>query len=796
MKLLKADLAKLGLTPIEVVASAPTGTRETVYDVSLPGTELVPHSIITNGIVTHNSASPEYYETIMRKVTRRLFTSISEVFGEKDNKGQWVHPPVIRYRSEAVAEKFFDFLASIERKLPDKKLLGDQWYYVYEDTKPNRAIVKDKFDKSYFSKTGKLRVPAPDGSLQAIVLVDSYPAMLPEKQDVDDPNNAIAMQARMFSDQLKRVKGRMRGKRIAVFGINQLRLKPMVMFGCLHGSARVVLADGSTMLMEDIVQNKIKGPVMSYNPVTKKVEPKAIKRWFNNGHTDDWLQFKLGGVDTANGLTSLRCTPNHLLMSGKGKLKRAKSFKDGDTLMLTSLKPALNEVQRQVILGSILGDGWFKVKNRGFGVRGGFAHKEADSSYVEYKANLLGSYGQPAYGGKMLTVETCMMHEPWLTQIVKTAKGKGRKYHFCKELFEKIEPLGLAIWLMDDGARSGKPGVGTLSYSLEDTRKISRALNRKFGTKCRVKVHRDKYAPTGYGYGVQFCEKMMALIAPYLYEPFYEGFTTKHRDLPGFASAKVTPLPPGDRFTYPAVIRSITPGAPTQSVNGRLIGNTKYDLEIEGNHLYVVNGAVVHNSPEYEPAGEALKLYSDVRLKCTSRAISAVDGAKGKGQIELEPSLTGDGDDEYRYVHIRAHKNKLSVPYLECFLRLWIKDVDGVAQGFDLVYDTYEYLRSTGQATGNRKAIHIHLHGQEKPFRRPLPWSVFKTLILGDKPKIKSIFTKLGLKPMMLRTFCEKQMKSGKGLDLYFAHQKAAKKAAIAKKKANPDADDEGGSEE
>lgn len=378
------------------------------------------------------SASPEYYETIMRKVTRRLFTSISEVFGEKDNKGQWVHPPVIRYRSEAVAEKFFDFLASIERKLPDKKLLGDQWYYVYEDTKPNRAIVKDKFDKSYFSKTGKLRVPAPDGSLQAIVLVDSYPAMLPEKQDVDDPNNAIATQARMFSDQLKRVKGRMRGKRIAVFGINQLRLKPMVMFG----------------------------------------------------------------------------------------------------------------------------------------------------------------------------------------------------------------------------------------------------------------------------------------------------------------------------------------------------------------------------NPEYEPGGEALKLFSDVRLKCTSRAISAVDGAKGKGQIELEPSLTGDGDDEYRYVHIRAHKNKLSVPYLECFLRLWIKDVDGVAQGFDLVYDTYEYLRSTGQATGNRKAIHIHLHGQEKPFRKPLPWRVFKTLILGDKPEIKSIFTKLGLKPMLLRTFCEKQMKSGTGLDLYFAHQKAAKKAAIAKKKANPDADDEGGSEE
>ena len=364
------------------------------------------------------SASPEYYETIMSRVTKGKYTNISQVFGEKDNKGQWVIQPKIRYRSEAVAEKFFDFLAQLERKIPDKKFISDSWYYIYDDSKENRKIVGDLYDKTYLQKTGKLRVPAADGSLQAIVLVDSYPAMLPEKMDVDDPNNSIGQQARMFSDQLKRVKGRMRGKRIAVLGINQLRLKPMVMFG----------------------------------------------------------------------------------------------------------------------------------------------------------------------------------------------------------------------------------------------------------------------------------------------------------------------------------------------------------------------------SPEYEPGGEALKLYSDCRLKHTSRALSAVDGAVGKGQIETEPSVNGDGEDEYRYIHIRAHKNKLSVPYLECFLRLWIKDADFVAQGFDPVFDTAEYLRSTGQLSGPRKSLQIHLDGQDK-FKKPVPWLIFKKMVLGEKEEIKTICGKLGIKPLLIRSFCERQMKSGKGLELYFAHQKIAKKLAAAKKR-------------
>ena len=40
----------------------------------------------------------------------------------------------------------------------------------------------------------------------------------------------------------------------------------------------------------------------------------------------------------------------------------------------------------------------------------------------------------------------------------------------------------------------------------------------------------------------------------------------------------------------------------------------RFDIEVEGNHNYFVDGVMVHNSPETTTGGRALKFYSSVRL--------------------------------------------------------------------------------------------------------------------------------------------------------------------------------------
>lgn len=175
--------------------------------------------------------SKPYIGNILR--TMGCSQSIDEVFGVRDeDTGKWTVPPVVRYRAETRGEAFFDWLSEIERQLPDKKKIGKQWWLRFDKTKANQAKVGDYADNAMAKKYGDgLWVKAQDGNLQGIIVVDSYPAMNPTSADNEDGDNSIALQARMFSKQLPRVKGRLADKMLAVVGINQLRMAPMVRYG-------------------------------------------------------------------------------------------------------------------------------------------------------------------------------------------------------------------------------------------------------------------------------------------------------------------------------------------------------------------------------------------------------------------------------------------------------------------------------------------------------------------------------------------------------------------------------------
>ena len=56
----------------------------------------------------------------------------------------------------------------------------------------------------------------------------------------------------------------------------------------------------------------------------------------------------------------------------------------------------------------------------------------------------------------------------------------------------------------------------------------------------------------------------------------------------------------------------------------------RYDIEVEDSHNYLVNGVMVHNSPEVTSGGRALKFYSSVRLDIR-RIESIKDGAEVVG---------------------------------------------------------------------------------------------------------------------------------------------------------------------
>lgn len=175
--------------------------------------------------------SKPYLKNILRVMGAKV--NIRDVFGKKDKEtGKWIIEPIVQYYNETVGEKFFDWLAAIERQYPDKKYVAGAWWLIYEDTKANKAMLGDAHEPKMAKKYGKgLWVPAPDGKLQGVVINDSWPAMNPTSNDDDTADNSLGVHARFFAKHLPRIKGRLGKKMIMLIGTNQLSDIPMAMYG-------------------------------------------------------------------------------------------------------------------------------------------------------------------------------------------------------------------------------------------------------------------------------------------------------------------------------------------------------------------------------------------------------------------------------------------------------------------------------------------------------------------------------------------------------------------------------------
>lgn len=208
----------------------------------------------------------------------------------------------------------------------------------------------------------------------------------------------------------------------------------------------------------------------------------------------------------------------------------------------------------------------------------------------------------------------------------------------------------------------------------------------------------------------------------------------------------------------------------------------------------------MYGPKESEPGGNALKLYSDARMQHTKRSLSAAPfkAIAGKDYNEAEPSVQVKGGfDRYFYVHLKMKKNKISNPGRQSFMRVWVEDATGEARGLDPVFDTIYYLKMTGQISGGqmkggqRKGFKLNLHGLG-PAKHEATWHQIKQWILGEKKTKEGASQYFGYKPMDLRAFCFKQMRTGVSDALYTETKNAIK----AEGSESEDGDGDDGDEE
>src|SRR4030065_1753679 len=133
-------------------------------------------------------------------------------------------------------------------------------------------------------------------SAVAVIVIDSVAARVPRAELEGEMGDAhLGLQARLMSQPLRKLVGAISKSHTTVVFINQIREKIGVMFGCFHYSARVVLADGSTMKIGKIVNQRLPVEVLSYGAASGTFPPAAGVNWFDNRNADYFLQFEVEG---------------------------------------------------------------------------------------------------------------------------------------------------------------------------------------------------------------------------------------------------------------------------------------------------------------------------------------------------------------------------------------------------------------------------------------------------------------------------------------------------------------------
>ena len=476
-----------------------------------------------------------------------------------------------------------------------------------------------------------------------IVVIDSVAALTPRAEIEGEMGDThVGLQARLMSQALRKLSGNLSKSRTCAIFINQLREKIGVMFGCFEYHTRVTLADGTQEMIGKIVNQRLDVEVLSYDPDSGSIVPKRITNWFDNGPTEQFLQFTVarGG---GNGRAQFACTPNHQIRT-PGGWREAQELLPGDRVM-QSVPHYLSGFQWEVLLGSLMGDAALSPSKSGHGARLRFGHGKKQEEYADWKASLFGNVGSSRSTNDKGAVFYDLTPMPELSEL-RDAVYIGGKKVLSDDYLKRLTPMSLAVWYMDDGGFTMRSqGLQARTQGGSGRSEIC-VQAMEAGSRARlVALLQDtwdlnvKLVERGGNAIIQFptaeTAKFHALIAPFVHPSMAYKLLPRYQGR--FAVEPV--FAPLRRELVPMPILDIHVKPPTRNTH-------RFDIEIDGTHNYFVDGVMVHNSPETTPGGRALKFYSSVRLD-VRRIESLKDGTEAVGNR----------------VRVKVVKNKVAPPF-------------------------------------------------------------------------------------------------------------------------------------
>jgi RecA/RadA recombinase len=184
---------------------------------------------------SENALDYDYSGEIISSITGKDPLLLMGVFNSKT--GKYTVKPAYRYYTENRMEAVFKSMHNILSFMPDKRFSKkiDSWCLVFENDKESKALMDSTgltVSKKASDGTGKHWCPISDGKPQALFIIDSLPALVPEKIDKDEmSDNSLGINARFFAKLLPLVRGKLAGTATIMLAVNQIRDNPGARFG-------------------------------------------------------------------------------------------------------------------------------------------------------------------------------------------------------------------------------------------------------------------------------------------------------------------------------------------------------------------------------------------------------------------------------------------------------------------------------------------------------------------------------------------------------------------------------------
>lgn len=161
----------------------------------------------------------------------------------------------------------------------------------------------------------------------------------------------------------------------------------------------------------------------------------------------------------------------------------------------------LNDVQRSILVGTLLGDGHLETQDGGKTYRLKIEHQAAQKDYLEWiyiqfqewvRNGIRSRVKKNGYGYVLFDTYSHGAFRFYAQQFY-----SDRTKNIPKLIDKLLDPMALAIWFMDDGSwksnRHNTYIIHTLGYSRKDLESIREVLKNKFELESSLHAQKGKY---------------------------------------------------------------------------------------------------------------------------------------------------------------------------------------------------------------------------------------------------------------------------------------------------------------